>query len=222
MDRSRYSTELHRQAGSLFNDSRVQNFLDNVDAQESIEDLNNFVNSDGEPLGDVFHRTFRGLAFVTHLTLLYAHFTTLFADRWAILVHEPKIFRSELDLAFRSLKKLVRDFHEAPGHRPVEFHERDRELWLFKRKNPECSWKEIGLAFQISADAAHLAYKRQLRSERKKARILAKLANLIREIYDWLGAAINLAFGNSPLFYFPPPRGPFPLPDLCVIPPHLR
>jgi hypothetical protein len=83
---------LHRQAGSLFNDSRVQNFLDNVDAQESIEDLNNFVNSDGEPLGDVFHRTFRGLAFVTHLTLLYAHFTTLFADRWAILVHEPRSF----------------------------------------------------------------------------------------------------------------------------------
>ena len=165
--------------------------------------------------------TFRELACVTHLTFLYAHFTTLFDNKWASLVHEPKAFGSELDLELRRLKKLVRNFYDAPGHRPLEFHDRDRELWLFKRRNPECSWKEIGLEFQISADAAHLAYKRQLKREREKARTLAKLANSIRQIYDWLGAAFILFYGNSPLFYFPPPRGPFPLQDLCVTQPHL-
>jgi hypothetical protein len=192
--------ELVSWVDSLLDIPAIEQFLQNLSQFQSVEDLNQFEGPSGKPLGDEFKSACHSLAHVIHLIQIYFCFVGLFNPV------EAPARSGDLRQRLRVFNKAIRLWHGIQQHRPPVRRSRDRDLWLWvRRQNTSLSWKRVAQGFGMTPKAAVRAYERQALRELKSVAELRKLGRGYAAMRGLWSLGLALHFGDAVLFQFPAP-----------------
>jgi hypothetical protein len=145
--------DAHRELGEMFLRLHVREFICNGAKYCSIYELDEAWSIEGEQLGTLLEAACTRLRLCMQIDILMC-VPWLCLD----LPNDPKIFNKELKSILKIIKNFMKIIHRVPNHRVPLHHDRDRELWEFKKRNPRLTWGQLGYRFGMSNGAAELAF----------------------------------------------------------------
>ena len=123
----------------------------------------------------------------------------LIDPKWLSVAKDPPEFNRRLNSVTNSIKRSMKMLYGVPNHRPPGKTDRDKQIWLLKRRRPDLSFGQIGVKFNISGKNAERSYSLQSKREVTRLGSLRRGFNHLCGYYEGTnhtGHSLGFRFGR--------------------------